>query len=120
MVKAANRTRAGLVVVLLLFLAGWLTWAHLDRSLVARETTLKVELFRMRDALDEYTGSTGVCPDSLKMLEGRHLSSIPVDPFTKSTTSWKLIGAKGDRGGFCDVKSGSTLVAQNGSRYADW
>ena len=112
MTNAAKRTVAGFVVFLLLVLAGWWMSSWREESLLhAKEATLKTDLFRMRDALDEYTSDTGTCPDSLEKLNGRHLREIPVDPFTRSAESWQFVVIRMESGPVCDVKSGSPLVA---------
>src|SRR4030095_5840950 len=64
----------------------------------AREAVLKTDLHTMREALDQYFADKAHYPDSLDTLvqEG-YLRKVPVDPFTLSSSTWRLIYA--DEGG---------------------
>jgi general secretion pathway protein G len=83
----------------------------------AQEDALRRNLVLMRDALDHYVSDRGKCPDSLTiLLEARYIRVVPIDPMTKSSTTWRL--AHGPKA--CDVRSGALQLARDGSRYADW
>ena len=93
----------------------------------ASESVLKTDLFRMRDAIDQYYADKGQYPSTLDALvsEG-YLRKLPDDPFTKSSTTWQAVPAEPDPNnptaepGVYDVKSGSDGTALDGSKYADW
>jgi general secretion pathway protein G len=98
------------------------------RSVIfAREATLKEDLFRMRDAIDQYYADKGTYPNVLTDLvtEG-YLREIPSDPLTTSSSTWQAVPAEPDpanpvgQAGVYDVKSGSEATALDGTRYADW
>ena len=63
----------------------------------AREAVLKEDLFRMRDAIDQYHADRTVYPPALESLvaEG-YLRAIPEDPFTQSTATWQVVLAEYD------------------------
>jgi general secretion pathway protein G len=93
----------------------------------AREATLKNDLFRMRDAIDQYYADKGHYPETLEALvTDGYLRKIPADPFTKSTDTWQSVPAEPDPStptvepGVYDVKSGSDATALDGTKYADW
>jgi len=93
----------------------------------SREAVLKEDLFRMRDAIDQYYADRGQYPASLDSLVSDHyLRSIPDDPFTKSATTWHTVPAESDPNtptiepGIYDVKSGSDATALDGTKYSDW
>ena len=93
----------------------------------AKEATLKEDLFRMRDAIDQYNADTGKYPPSLgALVEGKYLRAIPKDPFTNSSDTWQTTPAEPDPAnpsaepGIYDVKSGSDGTALDGSKYSDW
>lgn len=61
-----------------------------------------------------------VYPPTLEALvEKGYLRDIPVDPFTKSATTWQEILDEEEIGIF-DVHSGSDLVASDGTPYNHW
>jgi len=86
----------------------------------AREAALKQNLFTLREVIDQYKADRGKYPAALIDLQGAgYLRRIPVDPFTKSDTSWQEILDQAE-GGVFDVHSGSTLVALDGTPYNAW
>ena len=93
----------------------------------AEEATLKSNLYRMRDAIDQYYADKGSYPASIQTLvTDGYLRAIPMDTITKSTETWTTVPAEPDPAkptadpGIYDVKSGSDAMAMNGTRYADW
>ena len=93
----------------------------------AKESVLKEDLFRMRDAIDQYYSDKGEYPTSLgDLVSQKYLRSIPVDPFTNSADSWREVPAEPDptnptaQPGVYDVRSGSELKALDGTNYSDW
>jgi len=93
----------------------------------AKEATLKEDLFRMRDAIDQYYADKNQYPATLDALvSDGYLRKIPEDPFTRSNSTWQAIPAEPDPNnpvaepGVYDVKSGSDATALDGTKYADW
>ena len=97
-----------------------------QRSAVkAREATLKQNLATIRTVLDQHYADQGIYPQSLDALvEAGYLRQIPVDPFTKTTDSWQLVfeetTEEDQESGIFDIKSGSDLVAIDGTAYNEW
>ena len=93
----------------------------------AKEATLKTNLTRMRDAIDQYYADKGKYPASLDALVSDHyLRAIPEDPLTKSTETWQTVPAEPDPAnpaappGIYDVKSGAQGQALDGTNFSDW
>jgi general secretion pathway protein G len=94
---------------------------------LAREAVLRDDLFKMRDAIDQYYADRNQYPGTLDDLVTRgYLRALPKDPFTNDATTWQTIFAEPDPAnpstvlGVYDVKSGSEATANDGSQYADW
>ena len=92
-----------------------------------QEATLKTDLFRMRDAIDQYYADKGKYPASLDALvSDGYMRKLPEDPVTKSADSWQTVPAEPDPNnpsaepGVYDVKSGAPGTALDGSNYSDW
>ena len=93
----------------------------------AKESVLKDDLFKMRDAIDQYYADKNQYPPTLEdLVTAGYIRALPKDPITNSTTSWQAVPAEPDPStpssapGVYDVKSGSELVAMDGSRYSEW
>ena len=93
----------------------------------SREAVLKTDLFRMRDAIDQYYADKGKYPSSLdSLVSDGYLRKIPPDPFTQSADTWQTVPAEPDPNnpssepGVYDVKSGAQGTALDGSSYSDW
>ena len=93
----------------------------------AKEATLKEDLFRMRDAIDQYYADKNKYPATLDALvSDKYLRSIPVDPFTLRTDTWQTTMSELEAGnvtsepGVFDVKSGSEQSGLDGTPYANW
>jgi general secretion pathway protein G len=92
-----------------------------------KEAVLKVDLFRMKDAIDQYYADKGKYPTNLDALVGDgYLRAVPKDPFTNATDSWQTIPAEPDPNnptaeiGIYDVKSGSDATSLEGTKYNEW
>jgi general secretion pathway protein G len=86
----------------------------------AREASLRMTLFTMRDVLDQYRADRGKYPDALaEIVSAGYLRQMPTDPFTRSPTTWQEIPSEAE-GGIFDVHSGSPLVGTDGSPYNQW
>ena len=92
----------------------------------SREAVLKEDLFRMRDAIDQYYADRGEYPSTLEnLVTDGYLRTIPEDPLTGSAETWQTELAELDPAdpfaqGIYDVKSSAEGVALNGTLYADW
>ena len=94
---------------------------------LAKEGVLKDDLFKMRDAIDQYYADKNQYPSALDVLASDgYLRALPKDPFTNSTSTWQAIPAEPDPAnpaaepGVYDVKSGADGTALDGTRYSDW
>ena len=92
----------------------------------AREAVLKEDLFRLRDAIDQYYADKNRYPSQLQDLTtDGYLRQIPADPMTESVATWQTIPAEPEPGGeldpgIYDVKSGAEGTSLDGTAYADW
>lgn len=95
----------------------------------AREAVLKEDLFQFRKLIDQYFQDKGKYPASLQTLvEEKYLRTIPVDPMTKSATTWVEVremppadeypSAEGL--GVMEVRSGSDAKALDGTLFNTW
>lgn len=93
--------------------------------LMARESVLRENLYRLRDLIDQYQSDKGKYPETLDALvtEG-YLRKIPTDPM--STEPWTEIPPENTSTGgevltgVFDVKSSSVQVGMNGAPYNEW
>ena len=92
----------------------------------AREAVLKEDLFRMRDAIDQYHADRNEYPPGLESLVAQgYLRAIPEDPLTQSTATWQVVLAEYDPAnplsqGVFDIRSGASGTGLDGSPYAEW
>ena len=92
----------------------------------AEEAALKENLFRMREAMDQFYADKNKWPSDLNELvsEG-YIRALPED-ITKSKDTWQTIQAQPDAnnpasaGGIDNVKSGSDRMSLDGTPYAEW
>ncbi len=98
------------------------------RSLLlrARETVLRENLLKMRDAINRYTYDKNRAPETLKDLErAQYLREIPIDPITQSRDTWVVrledepVVPAAPRG-IVDVFSGAEGVGSDGVPYSEW
>ena len=115
------------VMTIIALLAGMAMATHKNAVVLGREAVLKEDLFRMRDALDQYFADKSQYPATLDALvTDGYLRRLPKDPFTDSESSWQTVQAEPDPAnlttepGISDIKSGSELQALDGSNYSDW
>jgi general secretion pathway protein G len=115
------------VLALISVLAGMGVVQYRNSVLRTKEAVLKEDLFRMRDAIDQYYADKARYPASLEALvEEGYLRQVPKDPLTQSTDSWQTVPAELDPAnptaepGIVDVKSGAEGTSLDGSRYAEW
>lgn len=93
----------------------------------ARESVLKDDLFKLRDAIDQYYADKNQYPATLDdLVSSGYIRALPKDPITNSTSSWQAVPSEPDPNnpsiapGVYDVKSGAETQAMDGSRYSDW
>ncbi len=115
------------VIALISLLAAMAVVQYRNSIQRTQEATLKTNLFRMRDAIDQYYADKGKYPSSLdSLVSDQYLRKIPEDPFTKSSDSWQTVPAEPDPGnpsaepGIYDVKSGAPGQSLDGTTFADW
>ena len=116
-----------IVMVLIVILAGIGLTVYGSSVQRAKEATLKEDLFRMRDAIDQYYADKNKYPGSLEdLVSEKYLRAVPQDPFTQSVDTWQTTMSDPDpsnpsqQSGISNVKSGSDQTGLDGSRYADW
>jgi general secretion pathway protein G len=92
-----------------------------------QESVLRTDLFRMRDAIDQYYADKNKYPASLETLvSDGYMRQIPPDPMTQSSDTWQTVPAEPDPSnptaepGIYNVKSGASGTGLDGSSYADW
>jgi general secretion pathway protein G len=115
------------VVALISVLAGMGVVQYRNSVMRTKEAVLREDLFRMRDAIDQYYADKAKYPASLDALvsEG-YLRQVPKDPITNSSDSWQSVPSEPDPGnpaaeaGVFDVKSGADGTSIDGSRYSEW
>jgi general secretion pathway protein G len=127
--SARGFTLIELLVVLSLItvLAGMGLANYRNGARRAKEAVLREDLFRMRDAIDQYYADKGQYPSDIQTLTtDGYLRAVPKDPMTDSADTWQTIPAEPDPAnptaqlGIYDVKSGSDGTALDGSKFADW
>jgi general secretion pathway protein G len=116
-----------IVITLLIVLAAVGLPTYQNSVQRAREATLKEDLFRMRDAIDQYYADKTKYPQSLQdLVTDGYLREIHKDPITDSRDTWTTVAAEADPNnpaaepGVYDVKSGSEGTSMDGSKYSEW
>jgi len=114
------------VVSLIVILATMGMTQYRQSVLYAREATLKEDLFRMRDAIDQYYADKGKWPATLDALvSDGYIRKLPEDPFTRSSTTWQAVPAEPDPNnpaadaGVFDVKSGAEGTSTDGRPFSE-
>ncbi len=115
------------VMALIVVIAGMAMASYRNSVTLAQEAVLREDLFRMRDAIDQYYADKNKYPATLDALvSDGYLRAIPEDPFTRSATTWQEIPAEPDASnpsaepGVYNVKSGSDRLSLQGTPYSDW
>jgi general secretion pathway protein G len=116
-----------LIVISLISILAAMGLVQYRNSVVsAKESVLVTDLFRMRDAIDQYYADKGKYPSSLdSLVSDGYMRKIPEDPITKSSDTWTTVPAEPDPNnpsaepGIYDVKSGAQGTALDGSNYSD-
>jgi general secretion pathway protein G len=115
------------VMSIIAILASIAMTTHRHAVTLGREAVLKEDLFRMRDAIDQYYADKTKYPADLQALvTDGYLRDIPVDPFTNSRDTWQTIPAESDPSnpsaepGIFNVRTGSDQTSMQGQPYTDW
>jgi len=130
----ARRPRGGwtlielvIVMAIITVLASLATVGARNAVMLSREATLKEDLFRMRDAIDQYYADKGKYPSDLQALvTDQYMREVPVDPISNSRDSWQTIHAAPDPAnpsadpGIFNVKSGAEGTSLQGQAYAEF
>lgn len=117
-----------MVVMALVVLLASIGMSQYRNSLqYGKEAVLKEDLFRLRDAIDQYHADKGKYPQSLEdLVTDGYVREVPKDPITGSADTWETVPAEPDpqnpstEPGVYNVKSGSQGTAMDGTPYADW
>ena len=115
-----------IVMTLVIILAAVSMTQYRNNVTRAQEAVLKENLFRMRDAMDQFYADKNKWPTDLaELVSGGYIREIPKD-ITDSTDTWQTTQAEPDpgnpasAGGIDNVHSGSDRTALDGTRYAEW
>ena len=94
--------------------------------LKSKESVLENNLFETRQVIDQYIKDKRQAPHSLQdLVDAGYFRQLPVDPFTKSNSSWRPVvetvvsPGQTDRG-ITDIHSASNSISSNGTAYSDW
>ena len=116
-----------IVMALISVLAGMGVVQYRNSVQHTQESVLRTDLFRMRDAIDQYYADKNKYPASLETLvSDGYMRRIPEDPTTHAADTWQTVPAEADPAnptaepGIYDVKSGAQGTALNGSSYSEW
>jgi general secretion pathway protein G len=127
--SAAGFTLIELIVVttLIVVLSTMAMVSYQNSVVRAREAVLKEDLFRLRDAIDQYYADKTKWPATLQdLVTDGYVREIPKDPMTDSADTWQTVAAEADPSnttgepGIFDVKSGSDKTALDGTPYVEW
>ena len=115
------------VMALIVVIAGIAMAGYRNSVTLAQEAVLAEDLFRMRDAIDQYYADKNKYPSSLQALvSDGYLRALPQDPFTQSDSTWVEVPAEPDASnptaepGVYNVKSGSDRTSMKGTPYSEW
>src|SRR5262245_62666698 len=86
-----------IVMTLIVVLASVGLLAYQSSVRRGREAVLKEDLFRMRDAIDQYYADKGKYPVDLnELVTTNYIRRVPVDPMTGSAETWQPVQAEPD------------------------
>jgi general secretion pathway protein G len=115
------------VMALIIVLAGIALVQYQNGVRRSKEAVLKQDLYRMRDAIDQFYADKNKYPTALdELVSEKYMRSVPLDPFTNSKDTWQTVMSEPDplnpqaQPGIYDVKSGSEETALDGTKYSDW
>ena len=116
-----------IVITLIVVLASMGMASYTNSVRRAREAVLREDLFRIRDAIDQFYADKNKYPADLsELVSGNYMRRVPVDPITQSAETWQVVPAEPDPNnpsaepGIYNVTSGSDAIALDGTKYSDW
>lgn len=131
--RAARRARGWtlielvIVMAIITVLAAIATVGTGNAVKLSREATLKEDLFRLRDAIDQYYADKGKYPADLQALvTDQYIREVPIDPISQSRETWQTIPAEPDPSnpsaepGIFNVKSGAEGTSLQGQAYTEF
>jgi general secretion pathway protein G len=106
------------IVALLLTLAAPRYFGSIETS---KEVVLRENLRTVRATLEQFHADTGRYPQSLdELVERKYLRALPIDPFTESSATWRIVAPEGAvQGAVFDLKSGAAGVARDGKPLSE-
>lgn len=115
-----------LVITMMLILVSVAIPNYRRSVTAARESILRQNLSTLRNLIQEFTLDKKRAPFALdELVSENYLRSIPND-ITGSPSTWQeetcnlLFSAEQSTTGLCDVRSGSSNVATDGTTYNTW
>ena len=116
-----------IVMTLIIILAAVGMTQYRNSVTRAEEAALKENLFRMRDAMDQFYADKNKWPTDLaELVSEGYIREVPIDPMTDSKDTWQTTQAEPDAnnpasaGGVDNVHSGSDRTALDGTKYSEW
>jgi general secretion pathway protein G len=116
-----------IVMSVIVILAGMGLVQYRNSVRRAEEATLKENLFRLRDAMDQFYADKNKWPGDLsELVSDGYIREVPTDPITKSKDTWRTEQAEADgnnpasQTGIDNVFSGSEETALDGTKYSEW
>ena len=116
-----------IVCAIISILLGIMAPVYKIHLLHANEAVLKEDLYHMRTAIAQHTQDKNKAPQELDdLVSAGYLHVIPKDPFTHSAETWQVVQedvltpVDQTAPGISDVKSGSSLMSSEGTRYNTW
>lgn len=116
-----------IVMTLIIILASVGLTQYRNSITRAEEAVLKENLFRMRDAMDQFYADKNKWPaDLAELVSAGYIREVPEDSITKSKDTWQTEAAEPDpnnpasAGGVSNVHSGSDRTALDGTKYSEW
>ena len=86
-----------IVITLIVVLASIGMASYTNSVQRSREAVLREDLFRMRDAIDQYYADKNKYPQTLSdLVTEKYLREIPKDPTTNSADTWTTVPAEVD------------------------
>ena len=116
-----------MIVIAIIGILASISLPQFKTSLIlSREAVLKEDLFRLRQAIDQYQADKGVYPPSLdSLVEEGYVRRIEADPFTKAP-DWQTVPSEPDPSapdqapGVYDVHSSTEELSLGGEPYKEW
>jgi len=116
-----------IVMAIIAVLASLATVGARNAVYLSKEATLREDLFRMRDAIDQYYADKGKYPADLQALvTDQYMREVPIDPISRSRDTWQTIPAEPDPSnpsaepGIFNVKSGAEGNSLQGQAYSEF